>query len=43
MNQPENRTIPGVNGAIEGLDVEVLREAIRAEYTQVASDPSGQA
>jgi len=39
MSQPENGTIPGVSRAIEGLDVEVLREAIRTEYTQVASDP----
>jgi SAM-dependent methyltransferase len=29
-----------VSRAIEGLDVEVLREAIRTEYGQVASDPS---
>ncbi len=39
MSEPENGTIPGVSGAIEGLDVEVLREAIRTEYTQVAADP----
>jgi SAM-dependent methyltransferase len=39
MPQPEKVTIPGASGAIEGLDVEVLREAIRTEYTQVASDP----
>src|SRR5260221_9095024 len=32
--------IPGVSRAIEGLDVDVLRAAIRAEYTQVASDPA---
>ncbi len=31
---------PVVTSAIEGLDVDVLRAAIRAEYTQVASDPA---
>jgi len=39
MSQPENRIVPGVSRGIEGLDVEVLREAIRTEYGQVASDP----
>ena len=31
--------IPGVSRAIEGLDVEVLPEAIRTEYAHVAADP----
>jgi SAM-dependent methyltransferase len=39
---PENVTIAGVSRPIEGLDVDVLRDAIRAEYAQVAADP-GQA
>jgi len=39
MSQPERVPVPGASRAIEGLDVEVLREAIRAEYGQVASDP----
>ncbi len=39
MSPPENLALPGVSRAIEGLDVEVLREAIRTEYGQVASDP----
>jgi arsenite methyltransferase len=39
MSQPNDVTVPGVSRAIEGLDVEVLREAIRTEYGQVASDP----
>lgn len=33
-------TIPGVSRAIEGLDVAELRDAIRAEYAAVASDPA---
>lgn len=33
-------TLPGVSRAIPGLDVEELRAAIRAEYAQVATDPS---
>jgi SAM-dependent methyltransferase len=40
MSQPENVTVPGVSRAIEGLDVEQLRDAVRAEYTQVAADPT---
>jgi SAM-dependent methyltransferase len=39
MGQPENVILPGVSRAIDGLDVEVLREAIRTEYGQVASEP----
>ncbi len=39
MPQPEELHVPGVSRGIEGLDVEVLREAIRTEYGQVASDP----
>lgn len=32
--------LPGVSRAIEGLDVMQLREAIREEYSAVATDPS---
>ena len=32
-------TVPGVSGAIEGLDVVELRHAIRGEYAQVATNP----
>jgi arsenite methyltransferase len=39
MNQPEQVTVRGVSRAIEGLDVDVLREAIRTEYAHVAADP----
>ena len=39
MGQPEEPSVPGVSRAIEGLDVEVLRDAIRTEYGQVASHP----
>jgi SAM-dependent methyltransferase len=39
MPQPDELSVPGVSRAIEGLDVEVLRDAIRTEYGQVASDP----
>ncbi len=39
MPQPEELHVPGVSRGIAGLDVEVLREAIRTEYGQVASDP----
>lgn len=38
--EPQAVTLPGVSRAIEGLDVEELRSAIRAEYAQVATDPS---
>lgn len=39
MRQPVEPDVPGVSRAVEGLDVEVLREAIRAEYGLVATDP----
>jgi len=39
QSQPENVSVPGVSRGIAGLNVEVLRDAIRAEYAQVASDP----
>ena len=39
QSQPEDVTVPGVSRGIAGLNVEVLRDAIRAEYAQVASDP----
>jgi SAM-dependent methyltransferase len=39
MSQPDDLGVPGVSRGIEGLDVEVLRDAIRTEYGQVASDP----
>lgn len=39
MRPPENVSLPGVSRGIEGLNVEVLREVIRTEYAQVASDP----
>jgi arsenite methyltransferase len=39
MSQPVNVGVPGVSRAIEGLNVEVLRDAIRSEYAQVAADP----
>jgi arsenite methyltransferase len=39
MDLPDGVTIPGVSRAIEGLDVDVLRDAIRTEYAQVAADP----
>ena len=39
MSEPEHVTVPGVSRAIEGLDVEQLRDAVRTEYTQVAADP----
>ena len=32
-------TLPGVSGAIEGLDVDRLRRAIQDEYALVASEP----
>jgi SAM-dependent methyltransferase len=31
--------VPGVSGAVEGLDVDALRSAIREEYALVANDP----
>lgn len=39
MSLPEDVTIPGVSRTIEGLDAAVLRDAIRAEYANVAADP----
>jgi arsenite methyltransferase len=39
QSQPEGERIPGVSRGIAGLDVELLQDAIRAEYAQVASDP----
>jgi SAM-dependent methyltransferase len=39
MHLPDNVTIPGVSRGIEGLDVDVLRDAIRTEYAHVAADP----
>lgn len=39
MSLPASVDVQGVSRAIEGLDVEVLRDAIRVEYTQVAADP----
>ncbi len=39
MGLPENVSLPGVSRGIEGLNVEELRDAIRTEYAQVASDP----
>jgi SAM-dependent methyltransferase len=39
MGYEEGTAVPGVSRAIEGLDVEELREAIRREYSDVATDP----
>ncbi len=39
MSLPDDVAIPGVSGTIEGLDVDVLRDAIRTEYAHVAADP----
>jgi SAM-dependent methyltransferase len=39
QHQPEGVSVPGVSRGIAGLDVELLQDAIRAEYAQVASDP----
>lgn len=39
MSPSEQPAVPGVSRAIEGLDVGELREAIRGEYTQVATNP----
>ena len=36
---PSESELPGVSRAIEGLDVDELRDAIRAEYTAVATNP----
>jgi SAM-dependent methyltransferase len=39
MDLPDAVIIPGVSRAIDGLDVDVLRDAIRTEYAHVAADP----
>jgi SAM-dependent methyltransferase len=39
MHPPNGTSLPGVSHAIEGLDVDALRQAIRDEYTLVASEP----
>lgn len=40
MGRPAHHTIPGVSRGVQGLDVGELRDAIRTEYTHVASDPA---
>lgn len=40
MTQHDGGAVPGVSHAVEGLDVDVLRDAIRTEYAHVAADPS---
>lgn len=39
MTLPAHMNVPGVSRMVEGLDVEELRDAIRAEYALVAADP----
>jgi SAM-dependent methyltransferase len=39
MRTADGNDLPGVSHAIEGLDVDALREAIREEYNLVAADP----
>jgi arsenite methyltransferase len=39
MNTTAVELLPGISRAIEGLDVNELREAIREEYAQVADNP----
>jgi SAM-dependent methyltransferase len=39
MTIPADQTYEGVARAIEGLDVQQLRDAIQAEYTAVATEP----
>jgi len=39
MPPSQYAAVAGVSRAIEGLDVEGLREAIRDEYAQVATNP----
>lgn len=39
MTGAARATPPGVSRGIDGLDVDVLRDAIRAEYGAVAADP----
>lgn len=40
MQPAEATNLPGVSHAIDGLDVDALRQAIRDEYDVVATDPS---
>ena len=40
MQRADATNLPGVSHAIDGLDVESLRQAIRDEYGVVATDPS---
>jgi arsenite methyltransferase len=39
MRSADGTQLPGVSHAIEGLDVDALRQAIRDEYNLVAADP----
>lgn len=39
MTKPHPQQVRGVSGAVDGLDVDALRVAIRDEYSVVASDP----
>jgi SAM-dependent methyltransferase len=39
MQTADGNDLPGVSHAIEGLDVDALRQAIRDEYNLVAADP----
>lgn len=39
MSHPDPTAVPGVSQGTPGLDVAVLRDAIRTEYGQVAADP----
>ena len=40
VSRPEHVTVPGASRAVEGLDVDALRDAIRTEYASVAADPA---
>ncbi|MEA3245996.1 MAG: methyltransferase domain-containing protein [Gemmatimonadota bacterium] len=40
MTHADRALPPGVSHGIDGLDVAVLRDAIRAEYSAVAADPA---
>jgi SAM-dependent methyltransferase len=40
MPLADHDSIPGVSRGVDGLDVALLRDAIRDEYSQVASDPA---
>jgi len=42
MTPVQHSALPGVSRAIDGLDVDELRDAIRIEYAQVATDPNQQ-